>query len=146
MCDASRVVQTECCDRDMDVNHRLFSNDSTVENRARLSDDKLDPLGGMMQEGECRDVCLVVAIQQLGIPLPITRSGPFRALLHGNPMLRPFGAVLVRIPYPEITSGLYVVHMRNSKHFVAVRVAPSGVTLWDEWRVLEYTPRCLAQS
>jgi len=52
-----------------------------------------DPVGGVGQasgEHGHRHLCLPRALHALGVPVAITRSGPFRALGDGNRMLSPF--------------------------------------------------------
>ena len=53
-----------------------------------------EPIGGARDDSHYKDVCWVIAVRNLGVSLPIDRSGPFRALQDGNPMLRPFGSHL----------------------------------------------------
>ena len=44
-------------------------------------------------EAEFHSVCLITALRKLGVPMPITCSGPFRALGDGNLMLHQFNKV-----------------------------------------------------
>ena len=82
-----------------------------------------DPAGGARVQSEAvmselRNVCLVSALRELGVAVPYTRSGPFRALADGNSMLRPFNYHLEAMPAGKpLPQGKYVAHA--SGHFVA---------------------------
>jgi hypothetical protein len=83
---------------------------------------------------EFHDVCLVRALQCLGFPVPMLRSGPFKVLEHGNVMLAPFGKSLNHIPWEsiqwddDISHGQYVLWKKG--HFIGVEVS-SEVTVHD---------------
>ena len=65
-----------------------------------------------------RDVCLVQSLRGLGVPVPVTRSGPFWALRDGTAMLEPFSMALAPIPLKcAQEDGKYVAHIEN--HFTA---------------------------
>jgi hypothetical protein len=59
------------------------------EHHAEMS--KCDPLGSAGSAQQYKDVCWVKAVRSLGLPVPMTRDGPFRAMQHGSPMLQPLG-------------------------------------------------------
>ncbi len=71
-------------------------------------------------DGSCafKNVCLVTSLQSLGVPLPVTASGPFRAMAHGNVMLAPYSKALVAADRPVTSDGRYV--MWTGGHFVGV--------------------------
>jgi hypothetical protein len=82
-----------------------------------------DPLGGAdVQDGVYRDVCLIRALQALGVPVRADRDGPFRAGRDGNAMINHLGFELVRSSYDNVATGNYVRFCRRTKHFVAVVV------------------------
>ncbi len=99
----------------------------------------MDAVGGSAEAagaGEFSDVCLVTACRNLGVPVPYTTSGPFRALRDGNEMLRPWGVSLVHSPLSDVVRGYYIVWLSpclttsagdGIGHFVAVRVGDRGV-------------------
>jgi hypothetical protein len=65
-----------------------------------------DPFGGAGETSDgFVDVCLVTALRSLGVPVPYTGSGPFRALRDGNNMLSPFGFKLI-----PVKSGVFRDH------------------------------------
>ena len=85
-----------------------------------------------MTDASCdlRDVCLVTSLRNLGVDVPYTVNGPFRALADGNKFLLPARKQLVRImPEQEISPGLYVVH--HQAHFFAVKVGIRIVIVKD---------------
>ncbi len=88
-----------------------------------------DPVGGTSALNIApRDVCLVLALRSLGYPVPVDRSGPFRALADGNSMLAGFGRGLRPVERTQVRAGDYV--MWHGGHFVGVR-ATTVVTIFD---------------
>ena len=80
------------------------------------------------------DVCLITSLRNLGVALPYTVDGPFRALSDGNKFLMPMQKQLVRMmPGQALLPGLYVVH--HEAHFVAVKVGIRIVIIKDGARV-----------
>ena len=98
-----------------------------------LDDLSEDPLGGDGDESSddetsYQHVCLFTALNALGVHVSPTCSGPFRALAHGNPILRPLNKALQRTSLDLIRDGCYVVWTPElvgpcgSGHFIAVQV------------------------
>ena len=94
-----------------------------------------DPHGSAGRDGPYRDVCLVHALQALGVDIKVTRDGPFRANEHGNPMLAPFGKKLMKVPGSGLSRGKYVVWRRG--HFMAVLVQDQ-ITVIEKNRTMTY--------
>ncbi len=76
-----------------------------------------------------RDVCLILSLRALGVPLPILGPGPFRAMHHGNPMLAPFGKKLVPVIATGVQSGSYVTY--KDGHFTAAIVCGNQCKITD---------------
>lgn len=104
------------------------------------SDATCDPFGGAGDSEQYRKVCLVDAINALGVSVPYTSHGPFRALTHGNPMLQPFGYRLLHVSSITKEHGKYVRWLDN--HHSAVIVG-SVVTVIERSR--SFTVRTLAE-
>ena len=118
-----------------------------VSTPAATPDALCDPLGGTgrhsLQEGDmhmdhpgaapaaadAHDTCLVTSLRALGVPVPYVRSGPFRALRDGNPMLAPFKHRLEAVRVPELTNGEYVIWCDG--HFRAVVLTFPSVVVYD---------------
>ena len=70
----------------------------------------MDPIGGPSNAiGAFTNVCLVDSLRSHGIDVAYTKSGPFRALADGNPMLAGFGLQLVPCPFARLCDGKYVL-------------------------------------
>ncbi len=78
------------------------------------------PYGGAFDDGGYTNVCLVTSLRSLGVPVLCDRSGPFRAIAHGNPMLEPFSLKLAFLRSAAIPRGRYVLW--KDGHFVGVHV------------------------
>jgi hypothetical protein len=126
------------------VKKRVCASGRVVRRRERRVFDKFvrvsavclkeDPLGGASGERNFQDVCLPQAFQALGVPVEINRSGPFRADLHGNPMLSPWGKKLVKVTHGVISQGKYILWCAG--HFSAVIVA-DRVTVIEKNRTMQ---------
>ena len=88
-----------------------------------------DPLGGTSRSSmgdvdangqPLKNICLVKSLRDLGEDIECSVSGPFRALEHGNPMLRSAGKQLVPVRYADVGPGEYVHWSRN--HFMAMKI------------------------
>jgi hypothetical protein len=75
-----------------------------------------------------QNVCLVNALRSLGLPVPLSGPGPFRALTDGNAMLRPLGLGLRHADVRVAGRGRFVLWFKD--HFVGVRFA-EAVTVFD---------------
>ncbi len=95
-----------------------------------------DPLGSHSQSPQVKDVCLVVALQSLGLPVQPIRPGPLRAMRDGNELLCPWGLTLEFTQVDAVSTGLYVVWTRG--HFKGVRM-DSHVTVFDGHHVTHFT-------
>ena len=90
-----------------------------------------DPFGGAGPSKSAdvpRDACLVLALRSLGYRVPFSGPGPFRALEHGCPMLRPFGKGLKPVSAADVEAGDFVVWIAG--HFVGLRI-DERVTVYD---------------
>ena len=79
--------------------------------------------GILSEAGPCRaiplvtNVCLVEALRSLGVPVPLTRSGPLWAMVDGNPLLAPFGKLLKPVPLCSVKPpGRFIVHVKQGAH------------------------------
>ena len=79
-----------------------------------------DVLGGVGEGHGLSHVCLVDSLRSLGIDVPYTTSGPFRALSLGNMFLSEFGKQLRSVPFSEVDRGRYVKWWQD--HFVGVEI------------------------
>jgi hypothetical protein len=81
--------------------------------------------------------CLLKSLWSLGVPVPLTRDGPFFALLDGNMLLFKFHLSLQPIVAEEIVVGQYV--RWHAGHFVGVQVLDTHILVHDEG---EHTSHC----
>ena len=95
-----------------------------------------DARGSAGEEGPFRHVCLFRALQSLGIPVVIDRSGPLRALRNGNEILSPHGYELKYVPYNRLKPGKYVKWHQN--HFTAVDLEDNNVKVIDNGSPTNY--------
>jgi len=95
-----------------------------------------DPLGSTGGGDQYKDVCLIHALQALGVDLTVDRSGPFRADEHGNSMLRPLGLKLVKTSHSGLRRGKWVKWQAG--HFSAVLIA-ERVTVMEKNRTFTCT-------
>ena len=79
-------------------------------------DDALEVSGG----AGFRDVCLLVSLQRLGLPVMCEADGPF-SVSFGNMLLQPFGVQLCHHTLPFLPDGKYIVHDAVNMHFFALQ-------------------------
>ena len=81
-----------------------------------------DALGGSgCQQRGFKDVCLVLALQSLGLPVSCDRGGPF-PISYGNTLLLPFGLQLSQKSCRKsLHDGGYVVFDKAAQHFFALQ-------------------------
>ena len=111
----------------------LSSSRSSWKRRFRVID--LDKVGSTGDADGFQQVCLVTSLRNLGVQLPYTSNGPFKALADGNPMLEPLGKKLTYTRFSELCHGLYVKW--HNTHFTAVTIS-DRVILQDGAAVKEY--------
>ena len=111
-------VRASCTDHVSDQTQQLTSPSDL--RKAVYGDD----LGGTGSNGTFKDVCLITSLRSLGLDVPYKQSGPFRALLHGNPMIQPLGYTLCATKYTDISPGNFVTW--KGGHFTAVIVSSTS--------------------
>jgi hypothetical protein len=90
-----------------------------------------DRLGGM--DGGA-NLCLVSALQSLGVPVQASAPGPYWALSDGNTMLRPFAKHLQHVAISTVHCGHYVLWCPSTTghgHFTGMVITPSSVVVHD---------------
>jgi hypothetical protein len=71
-----------------------------------------------------------MSLRNLGVPAPVSRDGPFRAMREGNVMLAPFQKTLARVPAGTILRpGLHILH--RGDHFAALVTHGGGAVFLD---------------
>jgi hypothetical protein len=73
--------------------------------------------------------CFLKSLWSLGVPVPVTRDGPFHALLDGNMLLLDFDLSLEPILAEAVVPGKYV--RWHDGHFVGVEVFDSHILVHD---------------
>ena len=80
-----------------------------------------DSIGGSGSQGGFKDVCLVLALQSLGLPVACDRDGPL-SISYGNSLLLPYGLQLFqRTSRTTLPDGSYVVFDKALHHFFAIQ-------------------------
>ncbi len=74
--------------------------------------------------------CLQKSLWSLGVPVPVTRDGPFHALLDGNMLLLDFDLSLEPVLAEEVVAGKYV--RWHDGHFVGVEVFDSHILVHEQ--------------
>ena len=105
-----------------------------------VGSDVVDCLGGTGGSAQFENVCLVDALNALGVPVPYVADGPFRPFTHGGPMLAQFVMELAHVHHSCVRPGKYVRWMDG--HFSAVIIS-TEVTVIERSRTL--TLRSLSQ-
>ena len=73
--------------------------------------------------------CFLKSLWSLGVPVPVTRDGPFHAFLDGNMLLLDFDISLEPVLAEAVVSGRYV--RWHDGHFVGVEVFDSHILVHD---------------
>jgi hypothetical protein len=79
--------------------------------------------------GPTLNICLLMSLWNLGVPVPVCGDGPFFALLDGNALLIPFNLALEWSATKDVAVGRYIRWHNN--HFVAVEVFDTHIELHD---------------
>ena len=68
------------------------------------------------------DACLIVSLQNLGLPVSCPSHGPF-SVSFGNTLLLPLGVQMCNLIRPKsLANGNYIVHDKSHAHFFALQV------------------------
>ncbi|CAK9076205.1 unnamed protein product [Durusdinium trenchii] len=68
-----------------------------------------------------KDVCLIMAMQNIGLPVVCDQDGPF-SISYGNSLPLPFGVQLCQKHCRKsLPDGSYIVHDKDMKHFFALQ-------------------------
>ena len=96
------------------------SDDDVLPAAGASPDDDALAGSGCQQRG-FKDVCLVLALQSLGLPVSCDRGGPF-PISYGNTLLLPFGLQLSQKSCRKsLHDGGYVVFDKAAQHFFALQ-------------------------
>ena len=96
-----------------------------------LGDAPDEGFGGPGSQDGFNDICLISALQSLGLPVPCDRDGPF-PISYGNKLLLPFGVQLGHKPgLRRLLDGSYVVHDKSNAHFFALQVREGLILMKD---------------
>ena len=83
---------------------------------------------GCTSHDSFKNLCLILALQNLGLPIPCDRDGPF-SVSYGNSLLLPYGIQLCqKQSRKHLPDGSYVVFDQSAKHFFALQIR-EGFTL-----------------
>ena len=98
-----------------------------------------DNLGGTCGQNGFQDVCLLTALQSLGLPASFDRNGPF-PVSSGNTLLLPLGLQLCNLVQPKsLPDGKYIVHDAQKARFFEVQVL-------DGWRCAHLSLQCMCHG
>ena len=89
-----------------------------------------------------KEACLIVSLQNLGLPVVCDTDGPF-TISFGNTLLRPFGVQLCHYDLPFVQDGKYIVHDAAKKHFFALSMREGFVQSIDDTAVAQVSLSCL---
>ena len=113
----------------------LRPEDDDLMPRIGETPDEDAPLEHMRGAG-FKEACLVISLQNLGLPVVCDTDGPF-TISFGNTLLRLFGVQLCHYDLPFVQDGKYIVHNVSKKHFFALSMREDFVQIIDDTAVAQ---------